>query len=86
MLLDRDRTFELTLEKLPTAPEAVLRDAEKSAAEDRAAQAKLAAKRRQGPGRRVAPKKIVKKKREKKSATMKARRKVDSVRTIDPFE
>ena len=86
VLLDQDRTFELTLEKLPTAPEAVLRDAEKSAAEDRAAKAKLAATRRQGPGRRVAPKKIVKKKRVKKTATMKARRKVDSVRTIDPFK
>jgi len=85
--LDQDRTFEISLEKLPTSPEAVLRDLEKSADEDRAAKAKGASTRDKTSGRRKEPKRTRdRKKRDQKSATMKARRKINSVRTIDPFE
>lgn len=86
LVLDRDRTFEIALEKLPTAPEEVLREAEKSAAEDRAAKAAEKKKRRRSR-RREAPKKVDEKKKPKEKPMVKrGRRKVDAVRTIDPFE
>lgn len=84
---DHDRTFELTLEKLPTAPEAVLDDAQRSADEDRAARAKLDAKRKKKRGRREAPTKSNDKKKDSaRSAAMKRLKKIDAVRTLDPFE
>jgi len=81
---DRDRTFEVALERLPTAPEAVLEDAQRSAEKDRAAKA---AKQQRKPGRRTTRKKTNRNdKRNTKPAAMKRRRTMDSVRTIDPFE
>ncbi len=86
---DRDRTFELALKHLPTTPEAVMKDLQKSADEERAQKAKAAKqKRRQKKSDRHAARKKKSKRAtpDVKPDVMKRRVNRNSVRTIDPFE
>jgi eukaryotic-like serine/threonine-protein kinase len=86
---DRALTFELTLKKLPTTPEAVMKDQQKSAEEERVAKAKMAEPKRTQKKSDRRAKRIKRSKRSKsdvKPATMKRRVNMNSVRTIDPFE
>jgi hypothetical protein len=84
LVTDRDRTFEIALERLPTAPEAVQEQVQRSAEE---AKAERAAQERRPSRRREALKKSAGKKKDgAQPASMRGRRKIDAIKTIDPFE
>ncbi len=83
---DRDRTIDIALEKLPELPEEVLRQQEMGVQRDkrpRRAKGKMGSTRRSRLGKQSKTKGA---KKRTGPSSMKLRRKLDSVRTINPFD